>query len=214
MAGHGLTQVTSNAWSTTSKFPPTSRPWSSSSSVWSRKNTIRIVADGLRRDSARGREGGRRELQGAGTGRAVGRHRRAAARLLAAAEPSPDLRRPAAGARRRPTPNRLEVVSQQPLVDAERILRDFTRRAFRRAVTDEDIKPFLARVKAKLDAEVLVRAGDARRPQGRAGLAALSCSCARSPASSTTSPWPAGCPISCGVRCPTRNCSRSPSRAS
>jgi mono/diheme cytochrome c family protein len=48
---------------------------------------------------------------------------------------------------------RLEVVSKAPLADAERILRDFTRRAFRRAVTDEDIKPFLARVKAKLDAK-------------------------------------------------------------
>ncbi len=48
-------------------------------------------------------------------------------------------------------PERLEVVSQQPMVDAERILRDFARRAFRRPVTDEDIKPFLARVKARLD---------------------------------------------------------------
>lgn len=48
-------------------------------------------------------------------------------------------------------PKRLEVVSQQPMVDAERILRDFARRAFRRTVTDEDIKPFLARVKARLD---------------------------------------------------------------
>ena len=48
-------------------------------------------------------------------------------------------------------PNRREVVSQQPLVDAERILRDFTRRAFRRPVTDEDIKPFLARVQTKLE---------------------------------------------------------------
>src|SRR5262249_29968436 len=45
---------------------------------------------------------------------------------------------------------RREVVSGQPLVDAERLLRDFTRRAFRRAVTDEDVKPFVARVKAKL----------------------------------------------------------------
>src|SRR5207253_8553597 len=49
--------------------------------------------------------------------------------------------------------NRLEVVSKQPLADAERLLRDFLRRAFRRAVTDEDVKPFLARVKAKLDAK-------------------------------------------------------------
>jgi mono/diheme cytochrome c family protein len=49
--------------------------------------------------------------------------------------------------------NRLEVVSKQPLVDAERLLRDFMRRAFRRAVTDEEVKPILARVKAKLDAK-------------------------------------------------------------
>jgi mono/diheme cytochrome c family protein len=48
-------------------------------------------------------------------------------------------------------PNRLEVVSEQPMVDAERILREFARRAFRRPVTDEDLKPFLARVKARLD---------------------------------------------------------------
>lgn len=46
---------------------------------------------------------------------------------------------------------RLEVVSQQPLVDAERILKDFMRRAFRRSVTDADIKPFLARVQTKLE---------------------------------------------------------------
>lgn len=48
-------------------------------------------------------------------------------------------------------PHRKEVVSQQPLIDAERILRHFTRRAFRRTVTDDDIKPYLARVKARLD---------------------------------------------------------------
>ena len=48
---------------------------------------------------------------------------------------------------------RVEVVSRQPLVDAERLLRDFMRRAYRRAVTDEDVKPVLARVKAKLDAK-------------------------------------------------------------
>src|SRR5207248_5239204 len=57
-----------------------------------------------------------------------------------------------------PTPtaedkNRREVVSKEPLVDAERILRGFVRRAFRRTVTDADTKPFLARVKAKLDAK-------------------------------------------------------------
>ncbi len=48
---------------------------------------------------------------------------------------------------------RVEVVSKQPLVDAERLLRDFMRRAYRRAVTAEDVNPVLARVKAKLDAK-------------------------------------------------------------
>jgi hypothetical protein len=48
---------------------------------------------------------------------------------------------------------RLEVVSDTPLADAERILRSFMRRAYRRAVADEDVQPVLARVKAKLDAK-------------------------------------------------------------
>jgi mono/diheme cytochrome c family protein len=47
-------------------------------------------------------------------------------------------------------PNRLEVVSKDPAADAERILREFTRRAFRRTVTDADVQPFLARTRAKL----------------------------------------------------------------
>ena len=68
-------------------------------------------------------------------------HRRIFGDLPQAKAPLPD------------APNRVEVVSKEPLVDAERILRDFTRRAFRRAVTDDDVKPFLARVKAKLDAK-------------------------------------------------------------
>ena len=49
--------------------------------------------------------------------------------------------------------NRVEVVSDNPEADAERILRDFARRAFRRSVTDDDVKPFLALVKAKLAAK-------------------------------------------------------------
>jgi hypothetical protein len=52
-----------------------------------------------------------------------------------------------------PTPNlpdRVEVVSDNPTADAERVLRGFVRRAFRRAVTDDDLKPFVALVKAKL----------------------------------------------------------------
>jgi mono/diheme cytochrome c family protein len=55
-----------------------------------------------------------------------------------------------------PTPenkDRREVVSKEPLADADHLLRAFLRRAFRRPVTDEDVKPLLARVKAKLDAK-------------------------------------------------------------
>lgn len=52
---------------------------------------------------------------------------------------------------KRVAPERFEVQSTQPMADAERILRDFARRAFRRAVTAEDIKPFLARVKSRLE---------------------------------------------------------------
>jgi hypothetical protein len=47
-------------------------------------------------------------------------------------------------------PKRLEVVSRQPLADAERILHKFARRAFRRPVTDADVRPFLTRVKSRL----------------------------------------------------------------
>jgi hypothetical protein len=69
--------------------------------------------------------------------------------------PPPGHRRLFADLKQAPTPddkNRLEVISTQPLVDAERLLRSFLRRAFRRSVTDDDVKPFLARAKAKLDA--------------------------------------------------------------
>lgn len=48
-------------------------------------------------------------------------------------------------------PRRMEVVSRQPLADAERILRNFTRRAFRRPVSGADIRPFMSRVKNRLD---------------------------------------------------------------
>jgi mono/diheme cytochrome c family protein len=65
-----------------------------------------------------------------------------------------------------PTPgdnNRFEVVSTNPAVDAQRILRDFARRAFRRTVTDDDLRPFIARVQSKLAAgysfEQAVRVG-------------------------------------------------------
>ena len=48
---------------------------------------------------------------------------------------------------------RVEVSSNDPEADAEKILRDFARRAFRRGVTDADLKPFLGLVKAKLNAK-------------------------------------------------------------
>jgi mono/diheme cytochrome c family protein len=47
--------------------------------------------------------------------------------------------------------DRVEVVSDEPLADAERILTAFTRRAFRRTVTADDVAPFVAIVKSKLD---------------------------------------------------------------
>lgn len=46
---------------------------------------------------------------------------------------------------------RFEVVSEQPVADAERILREFARRAFRRPVSDDDIRPFLERIRQQLE---------------------------------------------------------------
>ncbi len=46
---------------------------------------------------------------------------------------------------------RVEVTSTDPLADAANILRKFTRRAFRRTVTDEDVAPYIAIVKARLE---------------------------------------------------------------
>jgi hypothetical protein len=45
---------------------------------------------------------------------------------------------------------RVEVTSKDPEADAARILRSFARRAFRRAVTDDDLKPFMKLVKTRL----------------------------------------------------------------
>jgi len=60
-------------------------------------------------------------------------------------------------------PKRVEVVSSDPTADAERILRQFARRAFRRPVVDDDVKPLLDLVTAKLSAgysfEQAVRVG-------------------------------------------------------
>ena len=46
---------------------------------------------------------------------------------------------------------RVEVVSSEPAVDAARILRGFARRAFRRAVTDEEVQPLVDLVAAKMN---------------------------------------------------------------
>lgn len=46
--------------------------------------------------------------------------------------------------------HRVEVVSKDPLNDAELILRNFARRAFRRQVTESDLQPFLKLVETKL----------------------------------------------------------------
>ena len=46
--------------------------------------------------------------------------------------------------------DRVEVTSTAPLADAERILRPFMRRAFRRPVTDDEVQAYVALVEAKL----------------------------------------------------------------
>lgn len=48
-------------------------------------------------------------------------------------------------------PDRVEVVSDQPLSDARDVLKPFMRRAFRRVVSDADVSPFVEIVQAKLD---------------------------------------------------------------
>jgi len=63
--------------------------------------------------------------------------------------------------------DRLEVVSENPLREADRVLRAFARRAFRRAVTDEDLAPFLTLVQSRLDAK------DSFEQAVRVGLSAI-----------------------------------------
>lgn len=46
--------------------------------------------------------------------------------------------------------DRVEVVSDNPVADAERILRKFARRAFRRPVPDSDVEPFVELVQSKI----------------------------------------------------------------
>jgi hypothetical protein len=51
---------------------------------------------------------------------------------------------------RKPTDPAFAVLSEQPEADAERLLRDFVPRAFRRPVTEAEVAPFIAVVKARL----------------------------------------------------------------
>jgi mono/diheme cytochrome c family protein len=46
--------------------------------------------------------------------------------------------------------NRVEVVSENPTEDAQRILKNFARRAFRRPVSDDDVAPLVKLVEAKM----------------------------------------------------------------
>ncbi len=46
--------------------------------------------------------------------------------------------------------DRVEVTSEQPLIDTARILKTLARRAFRRTVTDEDVAPFVSIVESRL----------------------------------------------------------------
>jgi hypothetical protein len=48
--------------------------------------------------------------------------------------------------------DRVEVASEQPLVDADRLLRQFARRAFRRRVADDDVRPYVEIVERRLAA--------------------------------------------------------------
>jgi mono/diheme cytochrome c family protein len=57
---------------------------------------------------------------------------------------------PQAPVRDRNNPQRVEVVSKNPEADAKRILLKFAGRAFRRTVTEDEIKPFLNLVRSKL----------------------------------------------------------------
>jgi hypothetical protein len=52
---------------------------------------------------------------------------------------------------RKPTDPVFTVASEQPAADAEKLLRDFVPRAFRRPVSEADVAPFIALVKSRLD---------------------------------------------------------------
>jgi hypothetical protein len=72
-----------------------------------------------------------------------------------------------------PTPtrrDRVEVISKAPEADAERLIREFAGRAFRRPTTDADVRPFVALAKRRLSE------GASFEQAVRAGFAGVLCS--------------------------------------
>ena len=98
--------------------------------------------------------------------------------------------------------------------DARGVLTRLLARAFRRTPPPAAVDPFLALVKTELGAGTPLPRGPAGRDQGRPRLAGVPVPPRAARASSTTSPWPAGCRISSGARCPTTSCCSSPAQAS
>ena len=67
----------------------------------------------------------------------------------------------------------VEVVSENPQQDAERLLRSFMQRAYRRPVEEAHVQRFLALFKRAVRARLRLRAVDARRLHRRARLAGI-----------------------------------------
>ena len=93
-----------------------------------------------------------------------------------------------------------------PREDAERLLRSFLKRAYRRPVDEADVQRFLALFDDQFAQGVRLRADRCSRPTRPSWRRRASCSSRRSRAGSTTTPWPRGWPCSCGIRSPTTRC--------
>ena len=99
-----------------------------------------------------------------------------------------------------------EVESAAPREDAERLLRSFLKKAYRRPVDEADVQRFLALFDDQFAEGPRLHAVDARRPTRPSWRRRASCSSRRSRAGSTTTRWPRGCRCSCGTRSPTTRC--------
>ena len=107
-----------------------------------------------------------------------------------------------------------EVESAAPREDAERLLRSFLKKAYRRPVAEADVQRFLAAVRRSVPARAPASRGRCSRPTRPSWRRRASCSSTRSRAGSTTTRWPRGWPCSCGTRSPTTRCGRWPTAAS